>query len=227
MVNRLRLLGDAYRRLGDFASARKYYEEALESSRRYYLFEHQLRIRNGLANLLLQMGNWAEAIEQYKPALDLAMQLEGKATAVDVIANIGFAYAKLAQFDDAIEYLELALDFAKGPEAESSAQVRRTIPSIHITLGHAHYEKKEYDEALRHLNIALECDQKTPLESLMRYNLYGTLAEVQLARGHAEKAQGYLSILETLAGQLPEAQSHFKGLKEQIDVKLGTKVPSL
>ena len=258
MVNRLRLLGDAHRRLGDFASARKYYEDALESSRKYYLFEHQLRIRNGLANLLLQMGNWAEAIEQYKPALDLAMQLEGKATAVDVIANIGFAYAKLAQFDDAIEYLELALDFAKGPDAESSAQVRRTIPSIHITLGHAHYEKKEYDEALKHLNIAVEYDKKNPsiskilsplmgektipsplmgegegegggepLSDLMRYNLYGTLAEVQLACGHADKAKDYLPTLYMLAEQLPEAQQHLKELKDQIEAKLGSKAPSL
>jgi len=231
MVGRLRLMGDAHRRLGDFPAARRYYEEALGLSREYYLFEHQLRILNGFANLFLQTGSWSEAIDHYKPALNLALQLEGKPTAVDVMANIGFAYGKLGQFDNSIEYLELALDFAKGPEAESSAQVCRTIPAIHITLGNAHYERKEYDEALKHLNIALEYDRKNPpisktpspleregepLSTLMRYNLYGTLVEIDIAQGRPEGAVKHMPLLEELAVKIPEARAHFKQLADQI-----------
>ena len=66
-----------------------------------------------------------------------------------------------------------------------------------------------------------------PLSDLMRYNLYGTLAEVQLACGHADKAKDYLPTLYMLAEQLPEAQQHLKELKDQIEAKLGSKAPSL
>ncbi len=216
IVNRLRLLGDACRRLDDLPAAIGHYQKALDLSQKYHLFEHQLRIRNSYANLLLHMRKWPEAIEQYKPALNLAMQLEGKATCVDIMANIGFTYNRIGHYDDAIEYLELALDFAKGPEAESSAQVRQSMPHIHVALGNAHYERKEYDEAERHLKIALEVDEKNPLSVVARYNLHGTLAEIDIARGDLAKARKRLPILEKLAVDFPEAAKHLKGLREKI-----------
>ena len=217
IVNRLRILGDAYRRLDNFNAALERYQEALDLSRKYNLFEHQLRIRNSYANLLLQISKLKEAIEQYKPALDLAMQLEGKATCVDIMANIGFTYNRLGQFDDAIEYLELALDFAKGPEAESSAQVKVVIPSIHVSLGHAHYEKKQLSESERHLNIALKFEGEGSLNKIMLYNLHGTLAEIALARGNVADAKSRIPMLEKLALEIPEAAEHLKNLKSQIE----------
>ena len=217
IVNRLRILGDAQRRMENFPVALEHYQSALDFSRKYNLFEHQLRIRNSFANLLLQMGKLSEAVEQYKPALDLAMQLEGKATCVDIMANIGSTYNKLGQFDDAIEYLELALDFAKGPEAESSAQVKIIMPSIHVALGHAHYERKQLDEAEEHLNIALKYESDGSLNKIMLYNLHGTLAEIALARGAPADAKKRVEILEKLAAEIPEAKTHLEGLKKQIE----------
>ena len=166
------------------------------------------------------MGWWSSAIEQYKPALDLAMQLEGKATSVDVILNIGFAYIKLGQYDDAVEYLELALDFAKSPEAESAAQIRKLVPSIHVSLGHAHYEKKRYEEASRHLNIALTCNKEKALDDLTLYNLYGTLTEIDLATGRPAEAKKRLPYLEKYSLNNPEAKEHLKGLTAQIEAAL-------
>ena len=215
-VNQLRLLGDAYRRKGDYSLALKNYWEVLDLARKYYLFEHQLRIQNSLANLLLHHMKWNEAIEQYKPALDLAMRLEGRATAVDIMTNVGFAYNKLGQFDDAIEYLELALDFAKGPEAKSLAQVKRIMPHIHVALGHAHYEKKELDKAEEHLNIALGYNRKEKLDNLTLYNLNATLAEIDLARGNSASAKERLPKLKELVKEVPEAKEHLKGLVKQI-----------
>lgn len=220
LVSRLRLLGDAYRHKGNVTAALANYQEALEFSQKYHLFEHQLRIRNSLANLLLKMGRWSAAIEQYKPALDLAMQLEGKATSVDIILNIGFAYIKLGQFDEAIEYLELALDFSRSPEAESAAQIRKLIPSIHVSLGHAHYEKKQYEDASEHLNTALEFNRERSLDDLTLYNLYGTLAEIDLALGRPADAAKRLPHLERCSAGHPEAKEHLKGLSAQIEAAL-------
>jgi serine/threonine protein kinase/Tfp pilus assembly protein PilF len=220
IVSQIRLLGDANRRLENYDTALSLYKEALDLARRYYLFEHQLRIQNSYANLLMYMDKWAEAIAQYKPALDLAMRLEGKPTAVDIMSNIGFAYNKLSQYDDAIEYLELALDFAKGPEAESSAHIKNVIPQIHVALGHACYEKKNYDGARGHLEKALEYNRKRPLDNLTLYNLNGTLAEIDLAMGRAAKAKERLPVLEKLANKIPEAVPHLKDLTSKIEEAL-------
>ncbi len=217
VVSRLRLLGDASRRSGDYAGALSFYESALKASQDYHLFEHQLRIRNSFANLLLQMGKWSEAIEQYKPALDLSMQLEGKATSVDIMANIGLAYNKLGKFDDAIEYMELALDFAKGPEAESSAAIRKIIPQIHVALGHAHYERRQLDEARKHLMIALDQVADTALDDITLYNLHGTLAEIDIAAGRPADAEKRLPVLKDLASKIPEAKKHFDEISIQVE----------
>jgi tetratricopeptide (TPR) repeat protein len=216
-VNQLRILGNACRLKKDYEQARFYYEKGLQLCRRHYFFEHQLRIQNSLANVFWQTQKWAEAIAEYKPALDLAMRLEGKASAVDMMTNIGRAYNNLHKYEDAIEYLELAVDFAKKPEAESSIQIRRIMPYIYVELAHACLQKKRINKAQVYLNQALNSESYAEFDDLVKYNLHGTLLEVNLAQNKLEEAQKQLPYLEKLAQNIPQAQEHLKELKQRVE----------
>ncbi len=215
-TNQLRLLGNAFRLKGDFEQAQTYYEEGLDLCQRHNFFEYQLRIQNSLANLFLDKGMWQEAINQYQPALDLCLRLEGKASSVDMMANLGYAFNKLEQYDDTIEYLELAIDFAKGPEAESSVQIRKRIPYIYVELGHACSEKGKLVKAEHYLNLAYNSEQYHLFAPVTKYNLHGTLIEIDLAKGEAQKALAGLPRLQQLIKDLPAAKTHFDELTEKI-----------
>ncbi|PIU57490.1 MAG: hypothetical protein COS89_04445 [Deltaproteobacteria bacterium CG07_land_8_20_14_0_80_38_7] len=216
IANELRIMANAYRFMGNFDKAMENYRAGLEVARQYHLFEHQLRIQNSLANLLMQTGNWLEATDEYKPALDLSMRLEGKASSVDMMANIGFAFNKLKKYDDAIEYLELAVDFAKGPEALSSVQIKKRIPHIYVELGHACLEKGRFDKSERYLNLALSAEQYQSFDDISKYNLHATLLEIDLARKNNDSAKQRIPLLKDISKNLPHVEEHLSNLIKRI-----------
>ncbi len=212
------LLGNALRHdeLGKLDEARRHYEEGLKLARKHRLVEAQVRLLNGLGNLMLKIGKPKEALAHYQEGLKLAQQIEGETTGVEIMIGMGLAAQQMATPDNTIEYFEAALDFSGAPKSSAAGLIRRFRPTIYISLGDAYFQKHDFAHAESYLKKALAMDKKQRLTPDIRYSLYGTFAELALERGDRESAMRYMPTIEAIAKSFPPAKKHFSQLKKRI-----------
>jgi|GEM_PF-3126818 len=213
------LLGNALRHdeIHDLAGAREHYEAGLALAREHRLIEMQVRLLNGLGNLMLKSGKAKEALAHYNEGLKLAQQIEGETTGVEIMIGMGLAAQQMAEPDHTIEYFEAALDFSNSPRSTAAGLIRRYRPTIYISLGDAYFQKHDLGHAEDYLRKALAVDRKEKLTPDIRYSLYGTYAELYLERGDREAARKYLPTIEAIAKSFPPAREHFKQLKRKLN----------
>lgn len=218
IASRHYLLGQTLRRLSlaSLDEARRHYETGLAIAKEAHIVDLHVRLHNGLGSLYAQHGKNAEAAEHYRAALHLAQQTESEAVSVELMVNLGFISNTINRPGDTIEYLEAALDFSGGPKGEAGAFIRKRRPDIYITLGDAHYRQHDYERAEEYLSGALEADRTGVINPPMRYNLYGTLAEVYLAKGEPKRAEALLPELKTLLKAVPNAKAHYEQIAKQL-----------
>ena len=219
IASRHYLLGNALRhdKISKIDEARAHYEEGLRLAREHRLVETQVRLLNGLGNLMLKIGRPKEALAHYQEGLKLAQQIEGETTGVEIMIGMGLAAQKMATPDNTIEYFEAALDFSSAPRSSAAGLIRRYRPTIFISLGDAYFQKHDLAHAEDYLKKALAMDKKQRLTPDIRYSLYGTFAELALERGDRESALRYMPTIEAIAKSFPPAMDHLTKLKRRLE----------
>lgn len=144
----LRHLGIAVYRTGDYARARKLYDEALTAYRQADDRLGLAGVYNNIGFVLRTQAHYHEAIESFQAALTIyeAMgQVEGIAL---ICSNIGRTYAFSGDLEQAQHYLKRGLALS-----EESHTDWITV-KIHRTLGNVFAQNKQWPQALTHARQA-------------------------------------------------------------------------
>lgn len=127
----------------DQEMALRFVTEAIEA-KGAALGQADLWMFNDRGILLRRQGLWAQAVDNYRKALDIAPGDAG------LLYNLGVAHAEGRQYDIALEYFEKALAV--------DANLVRQAPSVAFNIATAHHRCRQPTEARRFLDIALELD---------------------------------------------------------------------
>lgn len=135
-------------------------------------------------NLSLQLGEYANALENYLIALELR-QMAG--TSNDIAAsqtNIGLLYRTLGLNDKAVDYFKDAL--SQRSENGTNAE----MGDAYTHLGNAYFDSKRFNESLDCYKKALNCREKTKDKSLEARSL-NSIATAYQEIGNYSKAESY------------------------------------
>ena len=115
IVGSMNNLGNLNLDLQLYEKAMKNYADAWEMAKRHGLrFADPL---NNMGNIHFKQGNYKKAIENYEEALAIEKEDNSKLGIVNIITNIGIAYARVGQTEKATQYLQEATQLVNELEA--------------------------------------------------------------------------------------------------------------
>jgi tetratricopeptide (TPR) repeat protein len=137
-------------RMGDWETARKTYERALEVRRNLGDRYGELVVPNSLANLLRRGDQpLPEAMQLYQQAERIAIELQEEESRHEVLLGMGIAYYSLGAFTQAIHCLEEVLLFAqKTQNLTLEASAWHNLGSIAWTQGRLEKAQDHFQKAL-------------------------------------------------------------------------------
>ena len=177
-------LGTIFYHSGEFDTALKYHEKALE-------LDEELGIKEGMATDLGDIGivyqtkgELDKALEYFKKALKLDEELGIKEGMAAHIGNIGVVYGTKGDIDKALEYFETALKLNEelGRKEEKTNQLGN--------IGNIYRTKGELDKALEYYEKALKLYEEFGIKDGIAIVL-GNIGNVYLTRGEFAKALEY------------------------------------
>ena len=226
---------DLLQEMGDFARARDFVQQALEMNRRKFGAKHQrtLSCLNNLGMVQLSLGDNAAAEKTLTESLKLHEQLFGKehAEVATSLNNLGKLYVARGKYELATQSYRRAYEIHQAQFGDDHP----TTITINNNLGQLLTEQGKLDEALPILKDTLQRRIKTdgedhPSTATTQHNLGGLLLDLQSydeARPLLESSasyfesedsqrlsgaagsRAYLGVLETNAGNVPEAIKQF------------------
>jgi tetratricopeptide (TPR) repeat protein len=159
-------------------AARRLYEEA---QRRFAALGDramEARCTNDIGFLDRELGEPAQALEQFQRALALARELHGErhSNVASALDNIGCAYSDLGQYDHALEHHRRGLAVRRQLYGERHPAIAISLNNI----GAIHGELGEYAQALKHYRQALDIvravhGEQHPLVASSHNNIGATL----------------------------------------------------
>ena len=147
-------LADVEHTIGEYESAKAYYQQALHISQEARDLKQQASLTCNLAGLLAQsQGDEDKAkaeLERWLQTLKRIGDKDGESTA---LANLGIRYTSLGKHREAIEYNEQALDIAEEIIDKNGEMV------INNNLGQLYLYQKEFKKASDCFRTALSISQ--------------------------------------------------------------------
>lgn len=143
-------LGLAHNEMGDFHSASKHFESALQLAEQIGDKHHQGAWLGDLGNIFSTTGDHEKAIEYHERHLHLAREINDTRGEGHALANLGVSHAYLGNVTKAIENYKQFLDLAiqRGDRREESQAL--------MNLGFAYFDLGNFEEADRSLHAALQ-----------------------------------------------------------------------
>jgi diguanylate cyclase (GGDEF)-like protein len=175
----------------DPEQALKIYEEAYEIFERLENFEGQSRILNNWSYTLMELNEYAPALEKARKSHQLAREHGMHMDIINVAATIGEIFTRMGDFERAHEELnEATLLFD---------QYGRDISSVYILvdLGQVYLEQNDLDRAEEQLQKALEVsNQMEMVNEQVRCHQY--LSEIFEKRGIFDQALKHYKVFNEL-----------------------------
>jgi tetratricopeptide (TPR) repeat protein len=123
IIGSMNNLGNLYSDIQLYTKAHKYYTEAYQLAESTgYKFADPL---NNIGNLYYRQGNFDKAIEHYMKALQIERDNNNRLGMLNVVINLGIAYAKDKQVVPAQKYL------AEAEALSTELQAYTSLPNIH------------------------------------------------------------------------------------------------
>jgi len=125
------------------------------------------QIALNIGNLHGSVSDWGVALEYYKRGLDAAIMAKDEDDEASILGNMGTAYAKLGQVQEAATCLNKALDLQRGLLASSRTQssqdvVKHLRQNEEVTLnslGNLYLVQQQYSKALDSFNREMSTAQ--------------------------------------------------------------------
>lgn len=212
LSQRLDLLAFHFDRSNDLAKKREYLRRAGEAAQDAYAnesaidyYRRLLPLVDGLeraeVTLLLGqvldvVGNWTEASDRYRQALELAEQVGDRPLCARCRFAVGRLRRRRGRHEEALECLDQALDdFQQADDPAGASQILTEIGIVHRLRGEYARARTCYDRSLRLIEAAGDSTERLALRATTLKEA-GTLATQQ---GNLELARHlYLDSLATL-----------------------------
>lgn len=172
LVQNLWVKGWCLLRLGNVGDASKVGQEALKLCETVKVPEHEAQAANLMAVISNYTGEYEEARQYLKQALDMQEELGEKIAAAMTINNIGYLHVILGDYEEGINYLNLAITRAKNlGHRHNENFYRGNRAGTLVRLG-------RYDEAIKELREVLNFAEDAQLNELSEF--YRFFAEAHL-----------------------------------------------
>jgi tetratricopeptide (TPR) repeat protein len=135
--------------LGEVADSDRHLQDALRS---FTLADDQAsaaRTLNGMAQLLMQQGEYHKALDREKEALSLRLDLGDRDAVAHSEETIGSIYSRLGEYDQALRHCHRSLDLSRETGARLlAADALSTLGFINLALGQPRRAIASYMEVL-------------------------------------------------------------------------------
>lgn len=143
--------GSLYRLSDSFALAQKELIKALRISEQINAPILRARINNNIANIFVNLGDYANALVHYKNSLkDFEEQKQASLVSITLM-NIGVVYENQEKYDEALSYYKIALEY-DSLSPVSRAKILLNQGSCYINLNKNVQAQKVLKEALKIFN---------------------------------------------------------------------------
>src|SRR5882762_2611375 len=177
----LYLAGNTLYDRGDYAGARKNYEQALAVYRSIGAQRGIASAYNGLGNVLLDLGQLAAAKSYYEQTLAIAREIGAKNTAAGALGNIANVLDDMGQLEEARKkHQECLQAFREVGNKRGEGSTLSNLANLLAELGNLEGAKQYYSEALKIVD-------QTGYRRGRGYALHG-LADVLLSQDQLEAA---------------------------------------
>jgi tetratricopeptide (TPR) repeat protein len=141
IIGSMNNLGNLYSDIQLFEKAQKYYSEAYQLSQRNGLkYADPL---NNLGNIYFRQNNYPKAIDYYTNALAIEKESNNRLAMLNLMTNLGIAYAKSKQPALATQYL------AEAEKLSTELQAYTSLPTIHKASADNFANQGKWKEAYR------------------------------------------------------------------------------
>ncbi|MBX7267398.1 tetratricopeptide repeat protein [Micromonospora sp. Llam7] len=134
---------------GDRPAADEHHEKALRAAEAAHDTVQVTRIRANRASALVGEGRYAEALDQLRPAVELAEASGYSAMLALALCNEGTAYFHLGQLAEATACYERAVPILQRMGSHKVAYALVGLGEVHALRGRASLARAAYEEALR------------------------------------------------------------------------------
>ncbi|MFD2036746.1 tetratricopeptide repeat protein [Belliella marina] len=160
---------------------------------------------NGLGIHYGRIGEYPEALDNYKKAVDLDHQVIGQDNVAGLFLNLAKVYGQLDDRKSKVDAIYKALEIFE------KTQNKTGLAFVYNALGTVYYDLKQYDES--EINLIKSMGYRKSLGDKRGESLVmGNLANIYMDRGKHQLAKEYF----TLAMEIQESL----GLKEMVGIQL-------
>ena len=154
------------------------------------IFQYQLQ--NRIYHQTAYLGNWIQALEQAQLGYQFLKDTlsEKDKIFVDLVYDIGFIYAKLGDYSNAVSHYQKSLDLYKNVIGENNTDVAQAYNNIAVEYRNLGLRKKELSSLLKAKTIWEKLDVANDKHFL--YRCYGNLFYWYSYYGDYEKAEFYI-----------------------------------
>ena len=165
------------------------YDQALSSALTAHNIYKDIQLESGAARSLnaiglanLQLGTFAEALDNLLNALEMAEELDDVRLQLRGLNNLGKLYLKMEEYPKALKYLQKGASLTPTQEEDKA--------DLHVNICLAHLHSGEYSKALNHGQKAIRLYEKT-IDCIGEAKAYSTVGQVYAAMGHTIEALNY------------------------------------
>lgn len=189
----------ARRHVAEPSLALGYYLEALALAQRVEDIAGEAKLRNSIAILLWEQGDYAEALEHYAGALEIFRRFGDDVHAGLMLASIGATLKAMNRWHEALVPLEEAIALHRRTgQPQLEAYALGTLGEAHLELGAVDAARSAFEASLA---VRREIGDRLG-EGWMLYHI----ARANLARGSAEEVREWIARAHEIAVEIGDKE---------------------
>ena len=187
-----RLIGDIYRRRGEYKLAKEIFVQNLEEAKQIHNGEMERKSLNDLGLSAKWSGEYEESVSYFLKALDISKEMGDKTSQAIIYANMGLVMLIHKDSVKAINYLQESLKILIDEEDWYQVAV------AYLRMAKAYHKWEAYDKALENEFKALETEKKLNNKNLLG-QIYSFIGSTYMKMGNYEAAGTYMNKSLTLS----------------------------
>ncbi len=162
----LGLIGNCYKKFGDFPKAEDYLQRALSMKRAIGDRAEEGKTLSHLGLLHWEMGDYKQSTDYYNQAIAIAQQLQDRVIEGSVRNNLGLVLEEVGNYRRSIEEFSRALELYHLAQSQlgSNPTIERGISDAIGNIGGDHLLLGDYGEALKYYQQSLSIDERLKLK---------------------------------------------------------------
>lgn len=176
------LIGNCYKKLGDYERARQMLEQALAMKQKLGDQSEEGRTLSHLGLLFWETADYPRAIEHFNRSVDLARKLSDRQLEGSSLNNLGLVYDEQGDYKKSLDHYERALVLHRAVKFErGESDALGNIGGVHLLLG-------RYREALTYYQQSLAIGERNGFKPSMVQDL-GNIGFCYLGMGRLSEAR--------------------------------------